>query len=130
MKIKLCIEGGGDSALQDTLLREAWQTLFQQAGLAGRIPKTFRGGGRNNTFDAYQTAVHLKKSDELPLLVVDSEDLISLGTAEWSHLTERDHWIRPPNIGDDDVFLMIGCMETWLLADQEALKRFFTRLLA
>lgn len=124
MKIKLYIEGGGDSALQDTLFREGWQAFFQKAGLAGRMPKTIRGGGRNATVDAYQTAVRTKKPDELPLLLVDSEDLISQGTAEWAHLTARDGWIRPQNVGDD-AFLMICCMETWFLADREALKRFF-----
>lgn len=125
MKIKIYIEGGGDSALQDTLFREGWQIFFQKAGLVGRMPKTFRGGGRNATFDAYQTAVRTKKPDELPLLLVDSEDLVSEGAAEWAHLTARDGWVRPPNVGDDDAFLMICCMETWFLADREALKRYF-----
>ena len=125
MKIKLYIEGGGDSALQDTLFREGWQVFFQKGGLAGRMPKTIRGGGRNATFDAYQTAVRTKKPDELPLLLVDSEDLVSEGAAEWAHLTARDGWVRPPNVGDDDAFLMVCCMETWFLSDREALKRFF-----
>ncbi len=125
MKIKLYIEGGGDSALQDTLFREGWQVFFQKAGLAGRMPRTFRGGGRNATFDAYQTAVRMKKPDELPLLLVDSEGLISEGTTEWDHLKTRDGWDRPENSGTKDAFLMVCCMETWFLADREALKRFF-----
>lgn len=125
MKIKLYIEGGGDSAFQDTLFREGWQTFFQKAGLAGRMPRIFRGGGRNATFDAYQTAVRTKKPDELPLLLVDSEALISEDTAAWAHLAACDGWVRPPNVGDDDAFLMVCCMETWFLADREALKKFF-----
>ena len=125
MKIKLYIEGVGDSPLQATLFRKGWQTFFQNAGLAGRMPKTIRGGGRNATFDAYQTAVLTKEPDELPLLLVDSEDLISDGAADWAHLTARDGWARPTNVGDDDAFLMVCCMETWFLADREALKRFF-----
>jgi hypothetical protein len=125
VKIKLYIEGGGDSALQDTLFREGWQVFFQKAGLAGRMPRTFRGGGRKATFDAYETAVRTKKPDELPLLLVDSEDLISDGTTEWAHLAARDSWGRPTNAGDEDAFLMVCCMETWFLADRAALKRFF-----
>lgn len=125
MKIKLYIEGGGDSALQDTLFREGWRTFFQKADLAGRMPRIIRGGGRNATFDAYQTAVRTKKSDELPLLLVDSEDLVSQGNAAWTHLTARDGWVRPADAGDGDVFLMVCCMETWFLADREALKKFF-----
>lgn len=53
MKVKLYIEGGGDSALQDTLFREGWRKFFENAGLKGKMPATFRGGGRNATFDAY-----------------------------------------------------------------------------
>ena len=41
MKIKLYIEGGGDSALQDTLFREGWQVFFQKAGK--RWNPRFRG---------------------------------------------------------------------------------------
>ncbi len=125
MKIKLYIEGGGDSALQDTLFREGWQAFFQKAGLAGRMPKTFRGSGRNATFDAYQTAVRLKKADDLPLLLVDSEDLVSDDITEWAHLAGRDGWAKPLNSSEADAFLMVCCMETWFLADREALKRFF-----
>lgn len=29
VKIKLYIEGGGESALQDTLFREAWRSFFE-----------------------------------------------------------------------------------------------------
>jgi hypothetical protein len=125
VKIKLYIEGGGDSALQDTLFREGWQVFFQKAGLAGRMPRTFRGGGRNATFDAYQTAVRKRKPDELPLLLVDSENLVSEGTTEWAHLKARDGCDRPANSGDKDALLMVCCMETWFLADREALKKFF-----
>ena len=125
MRIKPYIEGGGGSVLQDTLFREGWQAFFQKAGLAGRMPKTFRGGGRNATFDAYQTAVRTKRPDELPLLLVDSEDLVTSGNNEWQHLQSRDNWNRPAGVGDSDAFLMVCCMETWFLADREVLKKFF-----
>jgi len=125
VKIKLYIEGGGDSPLQDTLFREGWRTFLEKAGLKGKMPSTFRGGSRNDTFAAYQTAVRTKRSDELPLLLVDSEDLITGGNTEWQHLKSRDNWNQPAGAGDNDAFLMVCCMETWFLADREALKRFF-----
>ncbi len=125
MKIKLYIEGGGDSALQDTLFREGWRTFFENAGLKGKMPATFRGGGRDQTFDDYKTAVKNKKDGVLPLLLVDSEDLVAEGVSEWKHLETRDKWERPESAGDKDAFLMVCWMETWFLADREALKRFF-----
>lgn len=125
MKIKLYIEGGGDSALQDTLFREGWRSFFERAGLRGRMPSTFRGGGRDKTFDAYKTALRTRKPNELPLLLVDSEDLVAEGHNEWAHLKHRDGWEKPASCGEQDAFLMVCCMETWFLADQEGLERFF-----
>ena len=125
MKIKLYIEGGGRGSSLDPIFREGWISFFGKAGVKRGIMTVVRGGSRNATFDVYQTAVRTKRPNELPLLLVDSEDLVSEGAAEWAHLTARDGWVRPPNVGDNDAFLMVCCMETWLLADREALKRFF-----
>ena len=86
---------------------------------------TVRGGSRNDTFDAYQTAVRTKRPGELPLLLVDSEDLIIEGNTEWEHLKSRDNWSQPVGVGGNDAFLMVCCMETWFLADREGLKKFF-----
>ncbi|MES2708769.1 MAG: DUF4276 family protein [Verrucomicrobiota bacterium] len=125
MKVKIYIEGGGDSHLQDTQFRAAWAAFFGKAGFAGRMPATFRCGGRNQAFDDFRTAVKNRRRDELPLLLVDSEDLVVAGRSPWEHLEVRDGWIRPPGAGPEDAFLMIACMETWFVADRQALQRFF-----
>lgn len=125
MKVKIYIEGGGDSRAQDTDFRAAWASFFEKAGLAGRMPATVRCGGRNQAFDDFRTAVKNRRPDELPLLLVDSEDLVAAGRSPWQHLEERDGWTQPPGAGSDDAFLMIACMETWFLADRQSLLRFF-----
>jgi len=99
--------------------------FFKNAGLEGKMPSTFRGSGRDKTFGAYEKALDTRKEDELPLLLVDSEDLVTDGISEWQHLKMRDDWNKPSGAGDQDAFLMVCCMETWFLADREALKRFF-----
>ena len=38
---------------------------------------------------------------------------------------EPDNWDRPESARDDNAHMMVQCMETWFLADQEALGRFF-----
>lgn len=124
MKIKLYIEGGGSDPTQATQFREAWKTFFKKAGFDRELA-VVRGGSRNDTFDDYRNAVRIKRQDSLPLLLVDSEDLVGEGRDEWMHLKERDGWERPENAGDKDAFLMVCCMETWFLADREALKKFF-----
>jgi hypothetical protein len=125
VKVKLYIEGGGDSPFQATQFREGWTTFFQKAGLSGRMPAVVRGGGREQTFDAFKTAVKVRKADELPLLLVDSEDLVAQDCSVWSHLKSRDGWDMPATAGNEDAFLMVTCMEAWFLADRAALKRFF-----
>ncbi len=127
MRIQLYIEGGGDSDEQDTQFRRGWRRFFENAGLRGRMPAVFRGGGRGSTFDDFQTAVLQKKAGELPLLLVDSEDVPTADHSAWTHLQTRkeDGWEQPSGTGDNDVFLMVVCMETWFIADRESLRRFF-----
>lgn len=125
MKVKLYIEGGGESQLQDTQFRAGWRRFFEKAGLKGRMPAVFRGRSRSEAYDAYCTAVALRRQGEMPLLLVDSEDLVSVGQGAWAHLKQRDGWSRPRGSGLTDVFLMICCMETWLVADRATLMRFF-----
>lgn len=127
MKIKLYIEGGGDNPVQDTEFRAGWTAFFKRAGLDAvrKMPRPIRGGGREQTFDAYCTAVKTRKADELPLLLVDSEDVVQTEHDVWQHLKTRDNWNKPKEAGKNDAFLMITCMETWFIADRGALKDFF-----
>lgn len=127
MKIKIYIEGGGDTRIQDTEFRAGWTAFFKSAGLdkLHKMPRIVRGGGRAQTFDDFCTAVKNPNSDELPLLLVDSEDFVEAGHDVWQHLKARDKWTKPKEVGKNDAFLMITCMETWFLADREALKDFF-----
>jgi len=124
VRIKLYIEGGGDGATQDTAFRAGWAAFFEKAGLR-KMPRLIRGGGRGQTFDAYCTGVKTRRPDELPLLLVDSEDLVNVGHDAWPHLKASDKWTKPRGAETADAFLMITCMETWFVADREALKAFF-----
>lgn len=131
MKVKIYIEGGGEGARLDEAFRHAWSEFFRKAGLAGRMVRPVRGKGRGKgrgtTFDLYARAVKTRKADELPLLLVDSEDIPKPGHDAWQHLKARkaDQWEMPDSSGKEDAFLMICCMETWLVADREMLKKFF-----
>jgi len=127
VRVKIYIEGGGSGAYLDERFREGWTTFFEKAGLQGRMPRPIRGGGRRQTFDLFQTAVRNRRPGELPLLLVDSEEAPAAGHSTWQHLKSRaeDNWDRPEGAGDKEAFLMICCMETWLVADRATLKVFF-----
>lgn len=124
MKVRIYVEGGGDSKLQHLQCREGFRKLFDKAGFAGRMPGIVAGSGRNSTYDMFKTAVAAAEPNVLPILLVDSEDPVSKPST-WEHLVERDRWKRPNAVTDDQAQLMVTCMETWILADRAALHRVF-----
>ena len=125
MKVKIYAEGGGEGQLLDTLFRQGWTEFFKKAGLEGKMPSVVRGKGRGRTYDLFLTASANRKANELPLLLVDSEEPVQAGHTVWQHLKARDGWDKPAGAADDQAFLMVQVMETWFIADREMLKTFF-----
>lgn len=120
VKVKIYIEGGGQSHLQDVYFRKGWREFFAKAGFTERMPATVRGGGRDQTYNDFCRAVANPTPNVIPLLLVDSEEILQPQNAEsWNHLQQRDGWNRPN--GAEDAFLMICCMETWFVADRQSL---------
>ncbi len=125
MKVKLYVEGAAArNDLMRQRCREAFSVFFQAARVTLR-PRTVPCGGRQAAYDAFVNAVSTGKPDELPLLLVDSEDAIAVDLSKWQHLKRRDDWDRPDGVGDDQVFLMVQVMESWFLADRAALRHHF-----
>ena len=120
----LYIEGGGGGKELRARFREGWKEFFNSAGVGGRT-KIVRGGGRRQTFDRFVTAVTRSASGTVPFLLVDSEGPVAPRHSVWQHLRARDGWSRPAGAGDDRAFLMVQIMETWFLADREALRNYF-----
>ncbi len=127
--VHVYIEGGGDSKEQHVRLREAFSKLFQKAGLHGRMPKPIACGGREQTFNRFQTAIQEADRDKYPMLLVDSEDPVeaevSAPDGAWEHLAKRDRWVRPKGMVANQVQLMTTCMETWIVADRATLRELF-----
>ena len=59
---------------------------------------------------------------ECAILLIDSEERVS-ASSPWEHL--RNEFQAPAGIGDEHCHLMVVCMESWFLADKEALASFF-----
>ena len=126
MSAVIYIEGGGDRDENlARVFRRSWTKFFKAAGLEGHLPRVVRGGGRARTFDLFQTAIGNPRPGRVPLLLVDSEVDVAAGHSAWRHLQARDGWDRPQGARDDQVFLMVQVMETWLVADRDTLRRFF-----
>ncbi|MFN0037877.1 MAG: DUF4276 family protein [Saprospiraceae bacterium] len=93
--------------------------------LARAYAPSFAWQRRRDTYDQFCTAFKNRKADELPLLLLDSEDAVTEGDTTWQHLKKRDQMDRPKDAADHHAYLMAQVMETWLLADPAALQTYF-----
>ncbi len=116
------------SALEREHCREAFRRFFSaDPRLKGKLPRTVPCGGRKAAYDAFLTAARNPKPGLLALLLVDSESAVAKGKTVWEHLKSRpgDNWDKPDRVTDDQAFLMVQVMETWFIADREAMEQFF-----
>ncbi len=122
MKITIYLEGGGDSKELHTRCREGFRRLFERCGFTGKMPKLVACGGRGQAYDDFCTGHRSSSQGHLTMMLVDSEDPMADIEATWTHLKDRDGWDKPNTADDEQVLMMTTCMETWIVADREALK--------
>ena len=125
VKMKIYVEGGGDRKDQKTKCRQGFRNFFEKAGLKGRMPRIVASGGRNDAYADFCTAICNSESNDFIVLLVDSEGSVPKGTDPWVYLKQHDGWVRPPKADDDNVHLMVQCMEAWFFADVGALQTYY-----
>ena len=86
------------------------------------MPRIVACGSRDNAYDRFRTG-HSSKGVSAMLLVDSEGPVTALGT--WQHLKSRDGWDRPSGATDDQCHLMVEVMESWFLADKDALQAYF-----
>lgn len=120
----LYVEGGGDGKALRTKCREGFSKLLRRAGCEQRMPRIVACGGRAHAFEAFECKLRI--ADAVPVLLVDAEARVD-GEDPWGHVRQRvgDGWQRPPSARSEQLHLMVQLMETWLLADRQALADFF-----
>jgi hypothetical protein len=127
--VKLHVEGGArNSRLEHEHSRESFKKFFEaDPRLKGKLPRTVPCGGRKAAYDAFVTEARNPTPGVPPLLLVDSETSVAKGKTVWEHLKSRpgDEWDKPEGVTDDQAFLMVQVMETWFMADREAMRLFF-----
>ena len=124
---RIYIEGGGDSKDGRTRCREGFHKLLRKSGLSGRMPRLVASGSRGDAFDNFKASHSNASGPEYVALLIDSEGRVSDIEETWGHLRRSDGWQTPPGAQDDQVLLMTTCMETWIVADQAALREHFGR---
>ncbi len=125
MRATVYLEGGGNSKEGKTRCREGFRKLLEKCSLTGHIPKVVACGSRDSAYDSFQTAHTIASETDYVALLVDSEDPLSDTEKTWAHLGQRDGWQRPQGSQDDQVMFMTTCMETWIVADRDALREYF-----
>ncbi len=89
------------------------------------MPRLVACGGRGATFDDFVTAHASARDGDYIALWIDSEDpMADIGKA-WEHLSNRDGWDAPQYSDDEQVLLIVTCMETWLVTDRATLRSHF-----
>jgi hypothetical protein len=118
------IEGGGSKGSRDQL-RQAFGEFLAGPREAARekgVPwRIVMCGSRDDTFKAFRNAFRERPGAHL-FLLVDAEGEVSDAARE--HLAARDPWDLSI-AGDDQCHLMAQVMESWFLADPDALARFY-----
>ncbi len=124
MSAHLYIEGG-ESKEDQIRCREGFRKLIEKSGFTGRMPRLSACGGRGSAFDDFKTAHARRSADNFIAMLIDSEDPIDDVEQTWDHLKIRDNWDKPEGAEDDQVLFMTTCMETWIVADHDALKKHY-----
>ncbi len=122
VNLTLYVEGGGDRREQKARLRRGLSSFLKRASLQGRMPRIVASGGRDVAYDKFRRA-HADNA-LAAVLLVDAEGPVKVDSS-WRHLQERDGWQRPTGATDEQCHLMVQVMESWFLADREAIARFY-----
>src|SRR5690606_32766213 len=89
-------------------------------------PRVSPEGSRREAYDAFCAALGRAGPEDQIWLLVDSEAPVSVEDP-WDHVKQRegDGWAKPSGATANHLHLMVEFMETWFLADPDALEAYF-----
>lgn len=123
--LAIYLEGGGNGAQSKAMLRQGMGEFLRELRSRARAKslrwKIVACGGRDRAFQAFRDSV-LRRDASVSVLVVDAEGPLS--TAPRRHLAARDGWDFRFS-SERGVQLMVQAMETWIVADPNALAAYY-----
>jgi hypothetical protein len=86
-------------------------------------------GSRKGAYDSFVSDMKYEP-ETLHILLVDAEETQTGETSEkknkvWDYLLKRDGWVKPDGANEENCFLMVRMMETWLIADIQNMEKFY-----
>lgn len=126
--IAIYMEGGGPGPAGKAALRQGMDRFLGPLKMAARRRslswKLMLCGSREATYRRFKNTGRTSDPSETQILLVDSEALVRLPPQ--AHLRDRDRWDLS-FAREDTIHLMVQVMETWIVADPEALARYYGR---
>lgn len=126
MNVVIYIEGGGEGRDSKIAIRQGMDTFLTEIKEACRNRnwhwKLVCCGPRNETYRRFRNEL-LNNDAGIVVLLVDSETAVNSSAPE-KHLAARDGW-NFQGVDTDAVHLMVQTMETWIVADPDALKEYY-----
>jgi len=124
VRVRVYVEGGGDSRSTRDACREGFRKLFGKVVRPGAPLIVIASGGRERAFENFCDGLR-DHSDETVLLLVDSEGPVN-GTV-WEHLRSRAGagWLRPARATEEHAHLMVQCVEAWFVAGKATLANYY-----
>ena len=120
------MEGGGDNKDGKVALRLGMDALLaplkRDAERKALHWQLVCCGSRQATLRNFRLAVDADDSDAFVALLVDAEGPVT--ESPHLHLASRDRW-DVSFVDEDAVHLMVQVMETWIVADADALSEFY-----
>jgi hypothetical protein len=124
VSVRIYVEGGFEGSTK-TNCRKAFRIFFEKVLPRGSF-QVIASGDRAAAFKDFSSALRKHRGDYIVLLV-DSEEAVAALGHPWQHLNTRvgDNLHRPNGAQSDQAHLMVQAMESWFLADQQALADYY-----
>jgi len=129
VSVTIYVEGGGVGDPSLTKCRKGFGIFFERL-LPGKVRvKVVACGSRSEAFRKFRTAHQGVMPGDYVILLVDSEEPVEPHVSPWDYLGKRegDKWPKPKSATDDQIHLMVQCMEAWFMADREAVVEHFDK---
>lgn len=125
-EIRVYVEGGGDRKDTKAQVKQGFRAFLNDLVILAREKRirfdVIACGSRNSTLDDFRTALRTHHN-AFNILLVDSDTPVKTTTCQHLHNPSRN-WDMS-SIDEEQCHLMVQVMETWVIADINALEAFY-----